>query len=685
MIDYLIIAEKPSAGKKIASALGGMAGNFDGHSYKILCSQGHIIEFKEPHEMVPVNQIEKFKSWSLENLPWDSSQMNWGRRLNKANKNAGSIIKQFKTAAKEANAIVIATDNDPSGEGELIGWEIITAIGFERRVLRAFFEDESIKSLQKAFKSLVEIPDQTKDGHYLKADARSKWDFLSMQLTRASTSAVRNAGYNVKVIRQGRLKSVIVRHIFEQLEAIKHYKRLPYYEVKFKDQFGNTFSRKANNDQIGQIRFSDKLQGTNDLQNYQPSSIKIIDQQKKSQCPGKLLDLASLAANLAPAGFSADEVLSTYQKMYEAEYVSYPRTEDKKVTLEQFNDLLPIIDQIAMLVNVEDALLTHRAPRKTHITKDAAHGANRPGLKVPSSLNSLDQFGKSAQSIYVMLAKNYLAILAEDYEYQSVKASLATYPSFLATINIPIKRNYKAIFADGDDDTETLPTTRIAKSAEPFLFEGANSKPTKPTMKWLIKFLEKNNVGQGSTRTSTLAEITKGENAMLVEKRGAYDLTEIGKLTALINKETWIGAVDVTKTLNTSMENVGQFKMSSKQLIGSADTVINHDLPIIIKNARALGTTFGAPNASLAMPKAKEKYSGQFNQQKIEFAKQWGRYTFSEDEAKRLLVGQELVIKYPGEKGTRLMSGKLAKQRYKGREFYGFLVTETKNGALKND
>ncbi|MEJ1319569.1 toprim domain-containing protein [Latilactobacillus sakei] len=88
MIDYLIIAEKPSAGKKIASALGGMAGNFDGHSYKILCSQGHIIEFKEPHEMVPVNQIEKFKSWSLENLPWDSSQMNWGRRLNKANKNA---------------------------------------------------------------------------------------------------------------------------------------------------------------------------------------------------------------------------------------------------------------------------------------------------------------------------------------------------------------------------------------------------------------------------------------------------------------------------------------------------------------------------------------------------------------------------------------------------------------------
>ncbi|XRJ97393.1 hypothetical protein ACPBEI_01175 [Latilactobacillus sakei] len=48
-----------------------------------------------------------------------------------------------------------------------------------------------------------------------------------MQLTRDSRSAVQNAIYNVKVIRQGRLKSVIIRHTFEQLEAIKHYKRLP--------------------------------------------------------------------------------------------------------------------------------------------------------------------------------------------------------------------------------------------------------------------------------------------------------------------------------------------------------------------------------------------------------------------------------------------------------------------------
>lgn len=69
--------------------------------------------------------------------------------VHKANKNAGSIIKQFKTAAKEANAIVIATDNDPSGEGELIGWEITMPSG-----LRVLFEDESIKRL-RVFKRLL--------------------------------------------------------------------------------------------------------------------------------------------------------------------------------------------------------------------------------------------------------------------------------------------------------------------------------------------------------------------------------------------------------------------------------------------------------------------------------------------------------------------------------------------------
>ncbi|GAP05170.1 topoisomerase-like protein, partial [Fructobacillus tropaeoli] len=63
-------------------------------------------------------------------------------------------------------------------------------------------------------------------------------------------------------------------------------------------------------------------------------------QQKETQ-PPKLLDLASLSAILAKEGFQAKEVASTYQKLYEAKIVSYPRTEDKTITPEQYEDLRP--------------------------------------------------------------------------------------------------------------------------------------------------------------------------------------------------------------------------------------------------------------------------------------------------------------------------------------------------------
>ena len=108
--------------------------------------------------------------------------------------------------------------------------------------------------------------------------------------------------------------------------------------------------------------------------------------------------------------------------MYENQIVSYPRTEDKEVTPEQFGELLPLVDKIAGVVGVDTSLLSHRTARKTHVKEGGAHGANRPGINVPESLAELEKgYGRIGSAIYSVLAKNYLAMLAEDYEYELVK------------------------------------------------------------------------------------------------------------------------------------------------------------------------------------------------------------------------------------------------------------------------
>lgn len=676
MNDYLILAEKPSAAKKIATAFGGKKGMYGGHTYEIVSSHGHLMTLKEPDQMVPQDKSDKYKSWNLTDLPWNSSDFKWEktyiREYNSRTKKYESTkgtIDSIKMASKSAKTIVIATDNDPSGEGQLLAWEIIQAIGWKESVLRMYFEDESVKSLQKAFSSLVDVSDPLKDGNFLKADARNRWDFLSMQLTRISTTVAREAGYNVKSIRQGRLKSVIVRHIYEQTLAIKNYVKKPYYEVKYKDDQGNIFSRKLSDENINNERYDSKTLATTDMDGYKESNVTQISREVKHQVPGRLLDLAGIASTLAPKGFSADEVLSTYQKMYEAEILSYPRTEDKKITIEQFNDLLPFVDKIANVVGIDTSLLTHRSARKTHVTTNAAHGANRPGLKVPNSLDDLLSYGKIGPEIYKLLANNYLAIIAEDYEYEAIKARITDYPNFIATINVPIKLNYKAVFIDDDSESE-YSAKGFGKTAAPYIYEGANKKPSKPTMKWLMKFLEKNNVGQGATRTSTLADISNksDKNAMLIEKKGVYTLTNVGEISAILNANTWIGSVDITKKLIDGMDSVGEFKMTPQKVLLSADNTIKHDMPIIMDNGKRLLTKIGTPSGDLRVPEKKEKIQGLFKGEEISFNATWGDHRFTDGETKTLLEGKLIVFKYRNKE----ISGQLEKQSYKGHQFVGF-------------
>ena len=214
-------------------------------------------------------------------------------------------------------------------------------------------------------------------------------------------------------------------------------------------------------------RFATKDEGQADMAQYHSSAVVNEKHQTRTQAPGRLLDLAGLAAVLAPRGYASKEVLATYQKMYEAQVVSYPRTEDKTVTPEQFNELLPLVDRIADLVGVDKSLLTHRQPRPTHVKAQGAHGTNRPGTNVPADVQSLKKYGDSAMAIYEVLAKNYLAMLAEDYVYDHVTAELQDYPNFKTAFNLPIKLNFWLVYDSyaatrvDDDDEDVAKQARL--------------------------------------------------------------------------------------------------------------------------------------------------------------------------------------------------------------------------------
>ena len=189
-------------------------------------------------------KMEQYKFWKLENIPWRLEDIKWKKQLING---SGPVIKSISNDLKSADEVVIATDVDPTGEGELLAWEILNYCRWSGKTTRMYFVDEAPKSIQKAFQERRVIPSMQKDGDYIKADTRSKWDFLSMQFTRIATCIARECNYQ-QVLRQGRLKSVMVYLTGEQLKEIAEYKKKPFYEARFQDENGNIYARKESED-----------------------------------------------------------------------------------------------------------------------------------------------------------------------------------------------------------------------------------------------------------------------------------------------------------------------------------------------------------------------------------------------------------------------------------------------------
>lgn len=658
-----ILVEKPSAGRNFAKALGGVNGTFDNTPFAIVAARGHLYEYKTPDLQVPPEHAGVYKSWDLANLPWDETLFGW-KRAKKAD--VDTLLKNIKTALSQCDEIVIATDVDPSGEGQLLAWEILDELGLKsKKITRMYFDDESVKEIQKAFRNRKALPKMQDDPEFKKAQFRSQWDFLSMQFTRIATKC----GDGGSILRQGRLKSAMVQIVGDGLAALVNYRKIPYYQNRFRDENGIMYT----NPDEPQFPAAENVPQT-----YHASAVVVDSKTKKTMAPPRYMDLAALSARLASKGFKAKAVLDVYQKMYENQIVSYPRNEDKRITPEQFKELLPLVDRIAGVVGVDPALLTHRVERKTHVGtknpngKGVSHGANRPGPNVPARLSDLDVYGDCAQDIYKILALNYLATLAEDYEYESQKGHVKDYPAFVGTTSVPMSPGWRAVFNDDvdlDDEGKCLGT-----QAEPFVFEGFPPKPPTPTMKWLISQLEKYDVGTGATRTSTYAEVTseRSKYPLLKDSRGKISMTEFGDMSYRILKGTHIGDLKLTEQVYAEMDAVAAGTMKAADCLAKIRDYVRDDMTTMQNNGvdmrKALGKTLQTSNA-------KEKYEGRWNGKMVKFTRTWAGHRFTDDECRALCAGEEIEVRglVSAKTGKEYgVLGKLTKQSYNGHEYVGF-------------
>lgn len=644
-----IVAEKPSAAANFAKALGGFSGTYKGTKYMIVNLRGHLFSFAEPHDMLKdKSQTEVVRQWTLNTLPWSPQMFTWQRI---SRDDSEDLIKSLKQTLSSSSIteIVNGADLDPTGEGDLLFWEVMDELNLHHKTFtRMEFVDESEKSLRLAFENRRPIISMQDEGGFRKADARSKMDLLTVQHTRVASLLV---GQNI-VLRQGRLKSAMVKLVGDQYEAWKNYVKKPYFQNRFIDNHDVVYTNPA------EPQFASKSQVSG---HYSPSSVTVLSKTIKSTKPPKLIDLAGLSARLSSRGISAANVLAVYQKMYEAKIVSYPRTEDKTITFEQFDELLPYVDAIAHAVGVAPQLLTHRQPRSSHVKDSGAHGANRPGVNVPVSMLKLQsEYGATGVAIYEILARNYLAMLAPDYQYEHQKGCVTDYPKFIGYANVPKVLGWRQVFSFDDMGEEDTVTSGLGDQAKPFVYEGANPRPQHPTLRWLMNQLEQRSVGTGATRTSIYADTIskKHKFPLLEESRGKITPTKYGVYSHRMLKDTKIGDLSATETFYDLMNRIEKGQATTHDGLEMVTSWVQEDIEVMRHNSAALKKEF-------KLQKTAEYVAGVWQGEVVKINRNWGDHYFTDAEVQALLNDETISFSSVSNAGSPFTAtGKLDRRNF---------------------
>jgi DNA topoisomerase-3 len=259
--------------------------------------------------------------------------------------------------------------------------------------------------------------------------------------------------------------------VYQRDQAIKNFKPEPYFELnaeivanqqkfvaklapyqRFKDKAGLTTFMQAKHVQKGS----------------QAGLIKGVQNQAKKRASPQLFSLSSLQSAMNKRYHaSASQTLAAIQSLYEAKYLSYPRTDCAYITDEEFDYLVANLTKYLGLVS-KPVALTNTTPNKRYVNgkKVEEHCAIIMTKVVPTK-DQLATLPKIQHQVYDLVLKTTLAMFADPYEYE--ETTIITQvgdANFKATGKVPTKQGWQALFDDHKADQQEAATLPIVHQGD---------------------------------------------------------------------------------------------------------------------------------------------------------------------------------------------------------------------------
>lgn len=420
----LIIAEKPTLARNIAAGIGQMAkrqGYLENDEYIITWVFGHLFSLEDVEHYCP-NPDGSIK-WTLSNLPCFPKKFDFALRKGPDKKVDAGVKRQFELIEalcnrEDVDSIVNAGDADREGE-IIVRICIEKALKTKKPILRLWLPDQTPQTVSAALEDMKD--EKEYDNLANEGLARTYIDWLyGVNLTRYAS--IRSG----VLLRVGRVITPIVKAIYDRDMAIKNFVPEKYYAIAGKVQKdGESFEL------LSKQKFAfdelDKAKELCDEYNKTDAVVTSVKSKKDKLAPGKLYSLTKLQNALSKRyKMSMTESLEIVQKLYEAGYLTYPRTNSEYLATAEKGKIQKIV---ANFNSIGYKLKFRDDKTVFDDSKIESHSALTPTYKIPDK----NKLSEKEYIVYSTVAKRFAAVFCEQaciIERTEIKISLGDKEEF---------------------------------------------------------------------------------------------------------------------------------------------------------------------------------------------------------------------------------------------------------------
>jgi DNA topoisomerase-3 len=400
----LVIAEKPSVANSIADVLGAndrKDGYREGGRYIVSWCVGHLVELAQPD-----SYREEWKKWNYDTLPIIPDE--WQYQVKADTKKQFDVVKKLMNDAK-VSEVVCATD--AGREGELIFRLVYEQAGCRKQIKRLWISSMEESAIRDGFNNLR--PGNEYDNLYRSALCRQQADWLvGLNGTRLFTIL-----YKSKILKVGRVQTPTLAMLVEREEAIRSFKKTPYYTVHLSGNGVDAVSEKYPNKTM-----AEELAG---ICTGKTVYVKSVVTEDKSIASPKLYDLTTLQRDANRIfSFTAKQTLEYTQSLYEKKLCTYPRTDSQYLSddmEETAKSVLAMVEDIFPYLRNETTWVAD-FKRIMDSRKVTDHHAIIPTTQIKNLRNECLSEGET--KVLSLLAARIVTATADKCQYQSVKAQM---------------------------------------------------------------------------------------------------------------------------------------------------------------------------------------------------------------------------------------------------------------------